>query len=53
MANLPNIVRHECKNGFVDPTLGSPFPQVLRLTAQALHEEDAPLTLPQNPMPDY
>ncbi|KAM1742750.1 hypothetical protein ACFX12_012706 [Malus domestica] len=53
VVNLPDIVRHECKNGFVDLTLGSPFPQVPRLTAQALREEDAPPTLPQNPMTDY
>ncbi|CAN6682852.1 unnamed protein product [Malus baccata var. baccata] len=74
VANLPDIVCHECKNGFVesiraasypqsdppsrssdqvdDPTLGSPFLQVLRLIAQASREEDAPLSLPQNPMPD-
>ncbi|XP_009334906.1 E3 ubiquitin-protein ligase CIP8 [Pyrus x bretschneideri] len=74
VANLPDIVCHECKNGFVesipaasypqwdppsrssdqvdDPTLGSPFLQVLRLIAQASREEGEPPSLPQNPLPD-
>ncbi|KAM1079119.1 hypothetical protein ACFX2B_013720 [Malus domestica] len=74
MANLPDIVCHECKNGFVEsipaasypqsnppsrssdqvdnPTLGSPFLQVLRLIAQESREEIVPPSLPQNPMPD-
>ncbi|KAM2878368.1 hypothetical protein FF1_013979 [Malus domestica] len=74
MANLSDIVCHECKNDFVEsipaasypqsnppsrssdqvhnPTLGSPFLQVLRLIAQESREEIVPLSLPQNPMPD-
>lgn len=64
LANLPDIICHECKNGFVesipavsyestdqvdDPTF---FRQVLRLIAQAAREEDAPPPLPLNPLPE-
>ncbi|KAM0977932.1 hypothetical protein ACFX2I_013894 [Malus domestica] len=59
MANLPDIVCHECKNGFVESipavdnlTLGSPFLQVLWLIAQESREEVVPPSLPQNSLPD-
>ncbi|KAL8466795.1 hypothetical protein ACS0TY_035739 [Phlomoides rotata] len=57
LADLPDVVCYECKNGFVesipaaaaaasdpmeDPTMGNQFIQVLRLIAQAAREDDAP-----------
>lgn len=69
--NLPDVICHECKNGFVesipaalpptfsppslapdhvdDPSFGSQFLQVLRLIAQAAHDEDAPPQRTQDP----
>lgn len=56
LADLPDVICHECKNGFVesigppaavsdpmdDPSFGNQFLQVLRLLTQAAREEDAP-----------
>lgn len=64
LADLPDVICHECKNGFVEaiaaatlpppaepsrasdqvnePSFSSQFLQVLRLIAEAAHEDDAP-----------
>ncbi|KAG8389866.1 hypothetical protein BUALT_Bualt01G0023300 [Buddleja alternifolia] len=65
LADLPDVICYECKNGFVeaiaaavvpaaveavdDPNFGNQFIQVLRLIAQAAREEDAPPPLPSDP----
>ncbi|KAM1293798.1 hypothetical protein ACFX2H_013804 [Malus domestica] len=54
MANLLDIVCHECKNGFVESIPAASYPQSnppSRFSDQSC-EEVVPPSLPQNPMPD-